>query len=170
MNAIRDNIVSGLIGAILGGLGTLALSIYDDFLPALIPALTTVSPSTYIKLFALLILLFCLAAIVAVTALLKVRSNRPRVLSGRKFGFRWSAELDYSNKRSGVEIDLQWLCPKHGVHLGVKSAEIPETTYHTLWCHKCDKYYEMKSKGDSVHVEEAERLVRREILAGLRFE
>lgn len=170
MNVIRDNIVPGLIGAILGGLGTLALSIYDDFLPALIPSLASIPPSTYVKLFALLVLLFGLAVIVAVAALLKARPYRPRALSGKKFGFRWSAELDYSEKRSEVEIELQWLCPKHGVHLGVKSAEVPETTYHTLWCRKCDKFYEMRSEGDPVHVEEAEQLVRREILARLRFE
>lgn len=170
MKVIRDNIVSTLIGAILSGLGALALSIYDDFLPALIPSLSNVAPNTYIKLFALLILLFGFAVIIAVVALLKARPYRPRALSGRKFGFQWSAELDYSNKRSEVEIELQWLCPKHGVHLGIKSAEVPETTYHTLWCRKCDKFYEMKSKGDPVHVEEAERLVRREILARLRFE
>jgi hypothetical protein len=56
------------------------------------------------------------------------------------------------------------------VHFGIKSAEVPETTYHTLWCRKCDKFYEMESGGDPVHVEEAEQLVRREILTRLRLE
>lgn len=170
MTLVSDKIIPSFIGAILSGLGFLAVGIYTDFLPAFVPALKTIAPETYVKIISFLFLLFMLAAITAATIYRKARPYRPRALSGKKFGFNWSAELDYSSKRSEVEIDLQWLCPRHGVHLGIKSAEIPETAYHTLWCMKCDKYYEMKSHGDAVHVEEAEKLVRREILKRLRFE
>ncbi|APW42076.1 hypothetical protein [Rhodoferax saidenbachensis] len=170
MNYVRENIVPTSIGAILSGVGALAMSIYSDFLPGLIPVLKSIAPEIYIKISALLALLFVLAAALALVAFMKARPYRPRALAGKKFGFQWTAELDYSNKRSEVEVEVQWLCPKHGVHLGIKSAEIPETTYHTLWCMKCDKSYPMQSHGDAVHVEEVERLVRREILGKLRLE
>ena len=170
MNFIRDNITPALVGAIFGGLCFFAVGIYTDFLPAFAPALKTIAPETYVKIISFLFLLAILITITAVTIYLQARPYRPRALSGKKFGFHWSAELDYTNKRSEVEIELQWLCPKHKVYLGIKSAEIPETAYHTLWCMKCDQFYEMQSNGDTVHVEEAEKLVRREILKRLRFE
>lgn len=170
MNLISDKIVPGFVGAILSGLGFFAVGIYSDVFPAFVPALKTIAPETYVKAVSFLLLLVALVVVAAVAIYLKAKPYRPRALSGKKFGFDWSAELDYSKKRSEVEIELQWLCPKHEVHLGEKSAEIPETAYHTLWCMKCDKFYEMKSHGDVVHVEEAERLVRREILKRLRFD
>ena len=76
--------------------------------------------------------------------------------------------MDYSGKREEVVIELQWLCPKHAVFLGAKSAEVPETAYHNLWCDKCRQIYEMKSQGDTVYIEEAARIVRRQILGRLR--
>jgi hypothetical protein len=168
MNSIRDNVVPALVGSILSGLGALALSIYFDFLPALIPALRNVAPQTYAKLILLLVLVLLLVAAIAIAIFLKTKSYRPRALSGKAFGFRWSAELDYSKKREEVKIEVQWLCPKHAVFLGIKSAEIPETTYHNLWCAKCGQIYEMRSQGDTVYVEEADRILRRQILSRLR--
>lgn len=169
MNSIRDSVVPVLVGSILSGLGALALSIYSDFLPALIPALQNVAPQTYVKIVLLLVLLLLLVAAVAIALIVKTKPYRPRALSGKGFGFRWSAELDYSKKREEVEIELQWLCPKHAVFLGAKSAEVPETTYHNLWCAKCDRTYEMTSQGDTVYLEEARDIVRRQILGRLRL-
>ena len=169
MTSIRDSVLPVLVGSILTGLGALALSIYSDFLPALIPALQNVAPQTYVKIILLLVLLLLLVAAVAIALVVKTKPYRPRVLSGKAFGFRWSAELDYSKKREEVEVELQWLCPKHAVFLGVKSAEVPEAAYHNLWCAKCDRTYEMKSQGDTVYVEEAKQIVRRKILRRLRL-
>src|SRR5213080_2033722 len=118
MNFIRENVVPLLVGSILSGLGALAVSIYSDFLPALIPALQNVAPQTYIKLILLLVLLLLLVAAVAIALFVKTKPYRPRSLSGKAFGFMWSAELDYSKKGEEVEVELQWLCPKHTVFLG----------------------------------------------------
>lgn len=170
MNFIRDNIIPALVGSILSGIALFAAEIYTDFLPAFIPALKTIAPETYVKIILFLVLLLVLVAMTATAIYLKARPYRPRALSGKKFGFRWSAEIDYSNKRSEADIELQWLCPKHKVYLGIKSAKIPETMYSTLWCMNCDKLYEIKSLGDVVHLEQAEAIVRREILERLRFE
>ena len=169
MSLVRENIVPVLVGSLLSGLGALALSIYSDFLPALIPALQKVAPQTYAKVILLLVLVLLLVAAVAIAIYVKTKPYRPRALSGKMFGFWWSAELDYSKKREEVEIEVQWFCQKHAVFLGIKSAQIPETTYHNLWCGKCSQIYEMKSQGDTVYVEEAKRIVRRQILGRLKL-
>lgn len=111
-----------------------------------------------------------LVVVFAIVLFVRTKPSRPLALSGKKFGFRWSAELDYSKKREEVEIELQWLCPKHGVFLGIKSAEIPETAYHNLWCDRCGRNYEMKSYGDTIYVEQAKDIVRRQILSRLRLQ
>ena len=170
MNMIRDNLIPTLIGAILGGLGALALSIYTDFLPALTPAFQNIAPATFVKIILLLALVLFFVATVAIVFYVRTKSYKPRSLTGKAFGFKWSAELDYSSKRGEeVAIELQWLCPKHAVFLGIKSAEVPETTYYNLWCAKCGHIYHMKSQGDPVYVQEAEIIVRRHILQRLRM-
>lgn len=166
---IRDTLVPALIGAILSGLGILALSIYTDFLPALTLAFQNVAPATFVKILLLLALVLLLVAAFAIVLYIRTKSYKPRSLTGKAFGFRWSAELDYSGKREEVAIELQWLCPKHSVFLGIKSAEVPETTYYNLWCAKCGNVYHMKSQGDPVYVQEAEIIVRRQILNRLRL-
>lgn len=169
MNFIRDSIVPLLVGSILTGLGALALSIYSDFLPGLIPTLQNVAPKTYVKIVLLLVLVLVLLAAVTITLFLKTKPYKPRSLSNKGFGFKWSAELNYSKKSDEVEIELQWFCPKHDVFLGIKSAGVPNTAYHNLWCAKCARIYEMKSQGDTVYIEEAERIVRRKILDQIRL-
>jgi len=163
----RD-IVLALVGSILSALGALGLSIYSDLLPRILPALQTVAAETYVKIILLIVLVLLLVTAVAVALYIKGRPYRPRSLWGKAFGFKWSAELDYSQKGEDIEIELQWLCPRHGVFLGLKSAEIPETAYYNLWCRKCDHVHEMKSGGAPVYVEEANRIVRRQILTRLR--
>ena len=169
MSTIRDSVVPVLIGSVLSGLGALALSIYFDFVPALIPALQNVPTKIYVKIVLLLVLVLLLVTAVAISLWVKTKPYRPRALSGKALGFKWSAEIDYSNKREEVKIELQWLCPKHAVFLGIKSAEVPETAYDNLWCAKCDRIYQMTSRGDPVYVQEAERIVRRQILRRLRL-
>lgn len=169
MSAIRESIVPVLIGSILSGLGALALSVYSDFVPALAPALQNIAAKTYVEIILLLCLVLLLVVAVAIILWIKTKQYRPRALSGKAFGFKWSAEIDYSNKREEVEIELQWLCPKHAVFLGIKSAEVPETTYYNLWCAKCGHIYQMKSHQDPVYVQEAEIIVRRKILRLLRL-
>jgi len=167
MISSRD-IILALFGSIVSAIGALLLSIYADLLPGLLPALQGVTAETYVKIILLLFLVVALIAAVAVTLYVKAKPYKPRSLSGKAFGFKWSAELDYSKKREEIEIELQWLCPKHGVFLGIKSAEIPETAYYNLWCAKCGHIHEMKSGGAPVYVQEAERIVRRQILSRLR--
>lgn len=60
MSALRDSIVPALIGSVLSGLGALVLSIYSDFVPALIPALQNVPTKTYVEIILLLGLVFFL--------------------------------------------------------------------------------------------------------------
>lgn len=168
MSTFRELILPAAVGAVLSGLGALAVSIYADFLPALMPALQNVAAQTYVKIVLLLLLVLVLVAAVAMALYVRAKPYRPRSLLGRAFGFKWSAELDYTNKREEIEIELQWLCPKHKVFLGVKSAEVPETAYNSLWCAKCGRVYEMTSGGAPVYVQEAERIVRRQILSRLR--
>ena len=166
---IRHSVLPALIGAILSGLGALALSIYSDFVPVLMPALQNVTAETYVKIVLLLFLVLLLVAVAAIVLWVKRKPFRPLVLSGKAFGFKWSAEIEYSNKREEVGIKLQWLCPKHAVFLGIKSAEISETAYYNLWCAKCGHIYKMKSQGDPVYVQEAEEIVRRYILQRLKL-
>ena len=168
MISLRD-VLLALMGSIVSALGALVLGIYADLLPGILPALQNVAAETYIKVIFLLFLVLVLVAAVAGALYVKTKSYKPRSLSGKAFGFKWSAELDYSKKREETKIELQWLCPKHGVFLGVKSAEIPETAYRNLWCRKCDQIYEMKSAGAPVYVQEAERIIRRKILSKLRL-
>lgn len=170
MTSIRERLVSGLVGLLIGGLGTLVLSIYSDLLPALLPALGNVPPQIYVKVVLLLALLLLGVAALSVALYLRTKPYRPRALFGKTFGFRWSAQLDYRGKRDEVDIEIQWVCPKHGVFFGIKSAEIPETTYHNLWCAKCAQIYEMKANGDTIYVEEADRMLERQILGRLRLE
>lgn len=170
MTFIRDKLVPSLIGLVLGGLGTLVLGIYSDMLPALLPALGNVAPQTYLKIVLLLFLVLLLVTAVAIALYLRAKPYRPRALSGKAFGFEWSAELDYRGKRAEVDIEVQWLCPRHGVFFGRKSAEVPETAYHNLWCAKCGQIYEMKAQGDTVYVEDANRVLRRQILSRLRLD
>jgi hypothetical protein len=169
MNTIRDTLVPALIGSILSGLGIFAFGIYTDFLPALLPALQSVAPATFVKIILLLALLLFLVAAVAIVFYVRTKSYKPRSLTGKAFGFKWSAELDYSSKREEVAIELQWLCPKHAVFLGIKPAGVPETAYDNLWCAKCGHIHHMKSQGDLVYVQEAEIIVRRQILRRLRL-
>lgn len=169
MKEIREHLVPGLIGAVLSGIGLILLSIYSDFLPEIMPALQKIQPHTYLKMLALLFIVFLLVSAVAVVFFLKTKSYKPRSLSGKEFGFEWSAKLNYSGKREEVDIELQWLCPKHRVFFGIKSAEVPETAYHNLWCAKCNRTHEIKSRGDTVYVEEAKAIVERKILSKLRL-
>lgn len=152
----------------MSGTGALIVSIYGDVLPALLPALQGVAAATYVKVVLLLLLLLVCAVALALALYQKSKPYRLRALSGKDFGFGWSAELDYSGKREEVEIELQWLCPKHKVFLGIKSAEIPNTEYYRLWCAKCDQFHDMISGGAPVYVQEAERIVRRKILSKVR--
>jgi hypothetical protein len=170
MTSIKEHLVSGFVGWVIGGLSTLVLSIYSDLLPALLPALANVQPQAYVKVVLLLTLLLLSVAALSVALYLRTRPYRPRALFGEAFGFKWSAQLDYRGKRDEVDIEIQWVCPKHGIFFGIKSAEVPETTYHNLWCAKCAAIYEMKANRDTVYVEEANRMLERQILSRLRLE
>jgi hypothetical protein len=171
MNKYRELVVPALVGSVLGALGTLLLSIYTDLLPSLLPGLQLVSVTAYLKIIALLVVLFGLTVAVAIVFYFRAKGYRPRVMFGEDFGFEWSAELDYRGKRrEEVEIELQFLCPKHHVFLGAKGAEVPDAAYYRLWCAKCDCFYEMMSAGSPVYIEEAERIIRRKILSRLRLD
>jgi hypothetical protein len=167
MSTLRESLIPALVGAALSGVGALVLGIYADILPALLPALQGVTAKTYVKIVLLLLLLLTCAIALSVVLYIKSNPHRPRALTGKDFGFKWSAEIDYDSKRKDDEIELQWLCPKHNVFLGIKSAEIPETTYYRFWCQKCDAFHDMLSGGAPVYVQEAEKIVRRKILAKL---
>lgn len=166
---IRDTLVPALFGSILSGLGILVVGIYTDFIPALLPALQTIAPVTFVRIILLLLLLLLLVAAVAAVLYFRTKPYQPRSLTGKAFGFKWSAELDYTGKREEVGIELQWFCPKHAVFLGIKPAEVPDAAYYSLWCRKCDHLHEMKSAGDPVYVQEAEEIVRHKILKQLRL-
>ncbi len=170
MITIKEHLVSGLVGLAIGGLGTLVLSIYSDLLPTLLPALANVPPQIYVEVVLLLTLLLLSLAALSVALYLRTRPYRPRALFGKAFGYKWSAQLDYRGKRDEVDIEIQWICPKHGVFFGIKSAEVPETAYHNLWCAKCAAIYEMKANGDTIYVEEADLILERHILSRLRLE
>jgi len=158
-----------LVGSILSGLGILAVGIYTDFIPALVPTLQAITPVTFIRIILLLLMLLMLVAAVALVLYFRTKVYKPRSLTGQAFGFKWSAELDYMSKREEVGIELQWYCPKHAVFLGIKPAAVPDAAYYSLWCAKCNRVHEMKSAGDPVYVQEAEIIVRRQILKQLRL-
>lgn len=168
MDIIKNKIIPGLIGAIISGICLLAASIYSDLLPKIMPSLLNISIETYLKLISLLFLLLLLTAAIAIALYRKSAEFKPLALRGREFGYDWSAKIDYSGKRDDIEIELQWLCPQHKVFLGAKSAEIPETAYYVLWCSKCDRIHSMSSGGSPVYLQEAQNIVERKILEGLR--
>lgn len=170
MDIINNKIIPGLIGAIISGIFLLSASIYSDFLPKIMPSLLSVSVEIYLKIISLLFLLLLLAAAIAIAFYRKTLEFKPLALRGHDFGYDWSAKIAYSGKRDDIEIELQWLCPKHKVFLGAKSAEISETAYYVLWCGKCDQIHSMISGGSPVYLQEAKNIVERKILEKLRVQ
>ena len=168
MNFIKQHLIALLLGAVLGTLGTLLIGIYSDLAPTLLPVLQAVPIQTYIRIIGFLVLL--LAAIIALAFALYRRGSafRPQTLSGRKFGLKWRVVIDYQQARRHRAIEIHWLCPKHKVYLGAKNAEVPDCSYYTLYCMKCDRLYEMKSRGDVIYLSEVNDLVQHEILTKIR--
>ena len=165
---MKDKILSGAIGAVITAVTALLVGIYSDLLPSIMPSLQKISPVTYIRIVLLLLIALAFVAIVCVVLYIKSKPYKPRALTGKAFGYRWSAELDYNRRPGETYIEMQWLCPKHKVWLGIKSADVRGTAYHRLWCMKCDKFYDMAVGGDRIYVEEAKCVVERSILGRLR--
>lgn len=88
MSLILESVVHVFVGSILGGLGTLVLSIYYDFLLALVPTLQKVAPETYAKVILLLVIGLGFVGAVAMATFVKTKTYWPRALSGKMFGFR----------------------------------------------------------------------------------
>ena len=165
---MKDKILSAVIGAVISAVAALVVGIYSDLLPSVVPALQKVSAVIYVRVVLLLLIALGLVSVACVILYMKSKPYKPRALSGKAFGYQWSAELDYGIRPGETDIELQWLCPKHKVWLGIKSAEIPGTAYHRLWCMKCDDFYDMVVGGDTIYVEEASRIVKRSILSRIR--
>jgi hypothetical protein len=166
--SVRDKILLLVIGAVVSAVATLIVGIYGDLLPAVLPALERVPAGTYAKTIVLLLIVLALVAATCVILYMKSKPYRPRALAGTKFGYRWSAELEYDRRSGEVDIEVQWICPRHKVWLGAKSAEIPETTYSRLWCMKCNGFHDMMVGGAPMYAEEASRIIQRDILSRLR--
>jgi hypothetical protein len=167
---VRDKVLSAVVGAVISAVAALVVGIYGDLLPSVMPALERVSAGTYVKIVVLLLIVLALVVVACAVLYMKGKPYKPRALSGKAFGYRWSAELEYDRRPGDVDIEVQWICPVHKVWLGAKSANIPETTYSRLWCRKCDRFHDMIVGGAPMYAEEAKRIVRRSILGRLRLE
>jgi len=78
----------------------------------------------------------------------------------------WTAELGYSTYKRDNCIDtmIYWLCPVHKTPLRLKETSAQSGLYHELHCPKCNKTHSMKSKDTIIFLEDAERIVRQQIL------
>lgn len=148
---MSEKILAAIVGAVISAVATLIVGIYGDLLPSLMPALDGVSAGTYVKIVLLLLIVLGLVLALCVVLYMKSKPYKPRALSGKAFGYRWSAELEYDRRPGEVVIEVQWLCPAHKVWLGAKSANVPETTYNRLWCRKCDGFHDMMVGGAPVY-------------------
>jgi hypothetical protein len=169
MNYFKDKLLPLLVGAIISSLGAIALSISSDLVPSIMPALKTLPVQLYIKLILLLLLVLLTLSVLAFVLYLRSKDYKPRAMKGSFSGINWVAEINYSDKRHEVSIETHWLCPRHKTFLGLKDAEVPNCSYNNLFCRKCNHLYELKSDGDIVYLEEAERIIRQEILRKIRI-
>jgi len=169
MGYFKDKILPLLIGAILTAFGAIAISIWSDLVPAVIPALENLPTQLYIKIILLLLLLLLIVSVLVYVLYMRTRDYKPRTMKGCFSGINWVAEIDYIGKSQEVSIEIHWLCPRHEIFLGCKDAKVPECCYSNLFCRKCDQIYELTSAGDIVYLEEAERIIRQEILSKIRI-
>ena len=157
-----------LLGVVVTVFGAILISIWSDVVPSAMPALKDLPIELYIKII-LLLLLLLVASILGYVLYIRTKDYRPRTMKGRFSGINWIAEIDYRAHIQDIGIDIHWLCPKHRTFLGAKDAEVPNCCYRNLFCRKCDELYELKSAGDTIYLEEAQSLIRQEILGKIRI-
>jgi len=170
MNYFKDKILPILIGAIISAIGAIILSISSDLFPSIMPVFETLTVQLYLKLILLLLLLLIIISFLSIVLFLKSKNYKPLTMKGSYSGFKWVAEIKYDDKKNGVSIEIHWICPKHGIFLGWKDAEVPECNYYNLFCRKCNQIYKLKSNGDVVYVHEVERTIHQDILSKLKIE
>jgi uncharacterized protein YbaR (Trm112 family) len=170
MGITEEKILNILTEAIFSGIIFLTTSIYSDLIPEIMPALLNISTEIYVKIIVLLVFLLILLCFITILLYQKTREYKPLALKRKGFGYNWSAKISYGGRRDPVDIELQWICPQHKTFLGCMSAEVPETAYHVLWCRKCDRVHPMETGGGPVYLEEAESIVKRNILKKIRIE
>lgn len=149
-------------------LSVAGVAVWNDVLTSILPALKQAAPESLLRWLALFVLAFLGMAGWAVSLWLKRKPYRPPLVTGRKFGYAWSAAITYQGQ-DGFTVWVSWTCPKHKVDLGSVSANVPETTYSQLWCHQCGKVHPLHAAGDRIYVEQAEEVVRKEIMSKIRL-
>lgn len=169
MNYLKDKILPLLIGAVITGIFTLLVSIFSELLPTISPFLSETPPSLYLKSILLLVVILLLCFLLIFFLYERTKEFRPFRKKGKYQGFKWIADIKDYDSRKGWDVWINFICPVHKVHLGAKDANIPECSYHVLWCSHCNKTYPIKSAGDTIHLEEAEEIIKGEVISKLRI-
>ena len=166
LDSLKDNFATILTTALFTLLGTLLINISSEAFPIILPLLQKLSFHFYLRIITLLTVLLIVSLVLLLVLFSKLKLRQPRMLKGKSYGLRWECEISYNKKLNDIEVTtwFYFLCPKHETHLGRKDANVPNCAYHELYCRKCDKVYTLTNKGTPVYLEDAESLLRNQIL------
>lgn len=168
MEYIKNKIIPILMGSFLTGLVALILSIVSDVLPIIYPSLQSISSSLYLKLLLLLLQLLCVALCMLLFFYNMSKQFKPFKKSGKYAGLKWIADIKEYDPLRGWDIWVNFICPKHGVYMGRKDAQVPNCCYGVLWCSHCNKEYPFKVGDAVIHLEEVENIIKDKVISGLR--
>jgi len=169
MAYFKDKIIPILIGAFVAGFAALLASIFSDLLPAISPFLKNVSVSLYLKVILLLTIVLLITCFLVFVLYEKSKEFKPFKRKGKYKTFRWIADIKEYDPHRGWDVWINFVCPVHDVYLGRKDAEVPECSYGVLWCSHCDKKYPIHAAGDVIHLEEAQRMIKDEVISKLKI-
>lgn len=166
MNYMKQHIIPILITAFISFIGYILLSIFSDILPIIIPALSKLSMGIYLKMVLLLMVVIVILVLIISAVISKSKPYRPRTDKGKLYNISWSAEIEYMNgeKMCDIRTYISWFCPKHQTPLSSQQANVSRKAVHTLYCDRCNKAHDIKNRNTIMYLEEAEMIVRQQIL------
>jgi len=169
MAYFKDKIIPILIGAVVAMFAASLTSIFSELLPAISPFLKDVSASLYLKVILLLTIVLLITCFIVFIFYEKSKEFKPFKKKGKYKDFKWIADIKEYDPNNGWNIWINFVCPIHDVYLGRKDAEVPECCYGVLWCSHCNKKYPIHTAGDVIHLEEAERMIKDEVISKLKI-
>lgn len=164
MNYFKDKIVPILIGAILSAIGALLISIFTDIYPLMIPALRNITSGIYIKIIFFVFLGLIISIVLNLVLFSKNKNRIKTTYTGKYKGLRWKADIEiHANLYDKYQIHVMWICPIHDVFFSRKDALVENSSYSILYCKKCNKEYQIRSKGAVIYPEEAGQIIETKI-------
>jgi len=168
MDYIKDKIIPLLIGATLTGILSLIVSIFSDIIPTIAPFLKDIQAALYLKVILLLCVILVVMCILAFVLYERSKEFKPFKKKGKYRGFKWVADINAYDPHRGWDVYINFICPVHKVHFSRKDAKVPECEYSVLWCRHCNKEYPIRAAGDIIHLEEASRMIKTDVISKLK--